>query len=71
MAFFSGGSWLNACMKKEDRPLTGKDVYSFVSTQKKEQSGGWCEMTSMKKKHTYPHIHVHTCMHMHRVFICS
>lgn len=56
-------------MTKEDRIFTGKDVYSFVSPEKKEQSGGWCEMTSMKKKHTYPCIRVHMCMHMHRVFI--
>lgn len=60
--FISAGSWLNAGMKKDDQPLLGKYMYSsFVSAQKKEQSGVLGELTSMKKK--YIHSHAFVCAH--------
>lgn len=65
MAFFiSAGSWLNASMKQKDQPFTGKDVCSsLVSAPKKKQSGGWGELTSMKKK--YKHNHVVMCIYVY------
>lgn len=52
-------------MKKNEWPLIQKDMYSSVSVQKKEQSGVWGELTSMKKK-KYIHTHAFMCAYVHK-----